>query len=179
VISRTQRPLPHNTQHTKQTGIYALEGFGSAFRASDLPQIHVLDHAATGVCSRLRSFIDECRQILRGKNYVRIRKVHREYPAHYANSALKNARYQWHEWIGADQKTGKLEIMSVFYKKQKERQYTYTVTLRYLSVIIWLFCGKALSLYHIFRVCFLILAIAIGMQILSTWPLRIYHIFPQ
>ena len=90
MISPTQRTLPDKTQHTKETGIYAQGGFELAIRASELPQTHVLDHAATGIGS-------ECNQILRGKKCMRIRKVDREYPAHYVNSALTIARYQWHE----------------------------------------------------------------------------------
>ena len=54
---------------------------------------------------------------------MRIRKVDHEYPARYFNSAFTIARYQWREYLRVGKKTGKLEIMSVLYKEQKEREY--------------------------------------------------------
>ena len=49
VISPTQRPPPDNTQHSKETYVYAPAGFKPAIPASERPQTHVLDHAATGI----------------------------------------------------------------------------------------------------------------------------------
>jgi hypothetical protein len=48
VISPTQRPLPDNTQHSQDTDTMSLAGFESAIRASERPQTHALDRAATG-----------------------------------------------------------------------------------------------------------------------------------
>ena len=44
VISLSQRPLPDNTQHLKQTNSHApLAVFEPAIRASERPQTHALD----------------------------------------------------------------------------------------------------------------------------------------
>ena len=47
VIIPSQRPLPDNTQHSKQTSILPA-GFEPAIPASEQPQTHALDRAATG-----------------------------------------------------------------------------------------------------------------------------------
>jgi hypothetical protein len=51
VISPTQGPLPDNTQHSKETDIDASGGIRSrtAIPASERPQTHALDRAATGM----------------------------------------------------------------------------------------------------------------------------------
>jgi len=49
VISPTHRPLPDNTQHSQQTGIHAPAGIEPAIPASEWPQTHGLDRAATGI----------------------------------------------------------------------------------------------------------------------------------
>ena len=53
MISPTQRPLSNNTQHSQQTDIYAQAGFETAIPASERPQTHALDRAATGTGSLL------------------------------------------------------------------------------------------------------------------------------
>jgi hypothetical protein len=45
----TQRPLPDNTQHSQKTHIRAPAGFKPTIRASERPQTHALDRAATGI----------------------------------------------------------------------------------------------------------------------------------
>ena len=48
VISLKQKPLPDNTQHSKQTSMTQAE-FEPAIPASERPQTHALNSAATGV----------------------------------------------------------------------------------------------------------------------------------
>jgi len=48
VISPTQRPLPDNTQHSQQTSMPP-EGFEPTIPASERPQTHALDRAASGI----------------------------------------------------------------------------------------------------------------------------------
>ena len=47
VISSSQRPLPHNTQHSQQTSMPPV-GFEPTISAGERPQTHALDRAATG-----------------------------------------------------------------------------------------------------------------------------------
>jgi hypothetical protein len=49
VIGPTKRPLPDNTQHSQDTDIYVPAGFKPAIPASERPQTHALDRAATGI----------------------------------------------------------------------------------------------------------------------------------
>jgi hypothetical protein len=48
MISLSQRHLPDNTQHSKQTNIHAEVGFEPTIPAGERPQTHTLDRAATG-----------------------------------------------------------------------------------------------------------------------------------
>ena len=41
--------LPENTQHLQQTDIHTHAGFETAITASELPQTHAFDRAATGI----------------------------------------------------------------------------------------------------------------------------------
>jgi len=50
VNSPSQRPLPDNTRHWKQTSMSPV-GFEPAISRSDWPQTDALDRAATGICS--------------------------------------------------------------------------------------------------------------------------------
>jgi hypothetical protein len=47
MITPSQKPLPDNTQHSKQTSMHPA-GFKTAIPASERPQTHTLDRAATG-----------------------------------------------------------------------------------------------------------------------------------
>jgi len=47
VISSSQRPLPDNTQHKRQTSMPSV-GFEPTISAGERPQIYALDRAATG-----------------------------------------------------------------------------------------------------------------------------------
>jgi len=47
-MSSTQRPLPDKTHHSKQTSVSSL-GFKPATLASEWPQTHALDGAASGI----------------------------------------------------------------------------------------------------------------------------------
>jgi hypothetical protein len=49
VIGPSQRPLPDKRQISQQIGIHFSAGFEPAIPASELPQIHALDSAATGI----------------------------------------------------------------------------------------------------------------------------------
>jgi hypothetical protein len=49
VISRTQRPLPDNTQHSQEPSIHVPAGFEPAIPESEQPQTYSLDRAATGI----------------------------------------------------------------------------------------------------------------------------------
>jgi hypothetical protein len=46
VNSPTQRSLPDNTQHSKETDIHAPAGFEPTIPASERPQTHALDRVA-------------------------------------------------------------------------------------------------------------------------------------
>ena len=48
MISSSQRPLPDNTQHSRQTNIHAPVGFEPTISAGERPQNYALDRAATG-----------------------------------------------------------------------------------------------------------------------------------
>jgi len=48
VINPTQKPLPDNTQHSQQTDFHDPGGFRSTIPATELPQTHAIDRAATG-----------------------------------------------------------------------------------------------------------------------------------
>jgi len=48
VISPSQRPLPHNTQHSQETDTHVPVGFEPTIPASERPQTYALDRAATG-----------------------------------------------------------------------------------------------------------------------------------
>jgi hypothetical protein len=48
LISPTQRPLSENTQHSQETSM-PQAGFEPAIPASERPQTHALDRAATGI----------------------------------------------------------------------------------------------------------------------------------
>ena len=48
VINSSRRPLPVNTQHSQQRDIHTPVGLEPTISAGDRPQIHTLDHAATG-----------------------------------------------------------------------------------------------------------------------------------
>jgi hypothetical protein len=52
VISPTQRPLPDDTQNSLETDIHAPRGFEPTIPASERPQTHALDRAATGIDTR-------------------------------------------------------------------------------------------------------------------------------
>jgi len=47
VISSSQKPLPDNTQHARQTSMLPV-GFEPTISAGERPQTYALDHAATG-----------------------------------------------------------------------------------------------------------------------------------
>ena len=49
MISPSQKPLPDNTQHSKERDINDPEGFEPAIPASEQPQNHAYDRAATGI----------------------------------------------------------------------------------------------------------------------------------
>jgi len=50
VISPSQRPLPDNTQHSKDRDIHALSaGFEPAIPRSKWPQTHLLEYVTTGI----------------------------------------------------------------------------------------------------------------------------------
>jgi len=49
VISSKQKPIPDNTQQSKETDIRAPSKFEPAFPASKRPQTHVLDRLATAI----------------------------------------------------------------------------------------------------------------------------------
>jgi hypothetical protein len=49
MISPSQRPLPDNTQHQQETDIHNPVGFEPAIPASERPQTHALDRAATRI----------------------------------------------------------------------------------------------------------------------------------
>ena len=48
-MSLTQRPLPDNTQHSQETDIHAPGRIRTHSPASERPQTHALDRAATGI----------------------------------------------------------------------------------------------------------------------------------
>jgi hypothetical protein len=48
-IGPSQRPLPENTQHPKKTHVHTLAGFKPEIPASERPETHDLDSAATGI----------------------------------------------------------------------------------------------------------------------------------
>jgi len=48
VISPSQRPLPHNTQHSQETNIHAPGGIQPTISAGEQPKTYALDGAATG-----------------------------------------------------------------------------------------------------------------------------------
>jgi hypothetical protein len=48
VINRMQRPLPYNTQHSKETNSTAPAGFEPAILANGRPHNHAIDRGATG-----------------------------------------------------------------------------------------------------------------------------------
>ena len=48
MISSSQRPLPDNTQHSRQTNIHAPVGLEPTISAGERPQTYALDRAATG-----------------------------------------------------------------------------------------------------------------------------------
>ena len=48
VISSSQRPLPENTQHSKQTSMPPA-GFEPTISAGERPQTHAFDRATTGI----------------------------------------------------------------------------------------------------------------------------------
>ena len=52
-IGLSQRPVPHNTQHSQQTDIHVPAGFEPATPANDRPQTDALDRAATGMARGL------------------------------------------------------------------------------------------------------------------------------
>ena len=49
MISPTQRPLPDNTRDSQYTDIHVTAGFEPVIPASERPQTHALDRAATGI----------------------------------------------------------------------------------------------------------------------------------
>jgi hypothetical protein len=55
VINLTQRPLPDNTQHSKETDIHAPAGFEPAIPASEQPQTKALDGTTTGIGSKMKN----------------------------------------------------------------------------------------------------------------------------
>ena len=48
-IGPSPRPLPDNTQHSLETYIHAPAGFESTISASERPETHALECAATGI----------------------------------------------------------------------------------------------------------------------------------
>jgi len=48
VINPTQRPLPDDTQHSRETDIHSPSGLEPAIPASEQPQTNALDRVATG-----------------------------------------------------------------------------------------------------------------------------------
>jgi hypothetical protein len=57
VISPSQSPLPHTTQHSQETDICVPAGFEPAVTTSEKPQTHALDYTATGIGAVLSTVV--------------------------------------------------------------------------------------------------------------------------